>query len=60
MTWEEWVNSIYNIDNLVISEGNIFNSTLTSKLSITGSGEFIKATDVIDYNNSSTWYWYNV
>ncbi len=60
MTWEEWVNSIYNIDNLVISEGNIFNSTLTSKLSITGSGEFIKATDVIDYNNSSTWYWYNI
>ncbi len=60
MTWEEWVNSIYNVDGLVVSEGNIFNSTLTSKLSITGSGEFIKATDVIDYNNSSTWYWYNI
>ena len=60
MTWEEWVNSIYNVDGLVVSEGNIFNSTLTSKLSITGSGEFINATDVIDYNNSSTWYWYNV
>ncbi len=57
MTWEEWVNSIYNIDNFVISNGYIYdNSSLQNRIANQNTGQFADASSEID--SAITWYWY--
>ncbi len=57
MTWEEWVNSIYNIDNFVISNGYIYdNSSLQNRIANQNTGQFAESSSEID--STITWYWY--
>ena len=57
MTWEEWVNSIYNIDNFVISNGYIYNnSNLQNRIANQNTGQFAEPSSEID--STISWYWY--